>query len=135
MQEIADYIDSYNANFKLNQLYRTGFLYLDTAYLRHMINKKDVFIEKLQPNVTKLEYANREIFISREIDSVYLFYIDENRNQLTIYVNDILYSSQNLSYLMSLGQLSKKGIDFKDIKNKMILYYLRKTVIIRVQIS
>lgn len=54
-------------------------------------NKKDLFIRKLQLNIIKLEYVNKKIFISKKIGSVCLFCIDENRNPLTTFVDNILY--------------------------------------------
>lgn len=47
MQEILDYIDSYNANSKVGQLHRTRPWYLDKAYLKCVINEKNLFIKKL----------------------------------------------------------------------------------------
>lgn len=47
MREIAVYTDTCNANSKPGQLYRTRPYYFNMACLRHMIKKKDIFIEKL----------------------------------------------------------------------------------------
>lgn len=89
-----------------------------------MTNEKDLFIAKFQPNATKLEYANREILISRGIGFVYLSCMDENSNPLTTHIDDVLYLSQAHSNLISLGPLNKKGIDFKVVGDKIILHYL-----------
>ena len=135
MQEIAGYIDSCNANSEPSRLHGTGPWYLDTACSRHMTNEKDLFIGKLQPNATKLECANGEILTSGGIGSVRLSCMDENRNPLTTRVDDVLYSPQAHSNLMSLGQLSEKGIDFKAVGNKMTLHRLGKTVATGVRIG
>ena len=71
-----------------------GPCYLYTACSMHMINEKDLFIRKLQPNATKLECANGDILISRGIGSVCLSCMNENRNPLTVPVDDVLYSPQ-----------------------------------------
>ncbi len=135
MQEIAGHVDSCYANSEPGRLHGTGPWYLDTVCSRHMTNKKDLFIGKLQPNATKLECANGQILISGRIGSVRLSCIDENRNPLTTRVDDVLYSPQAHSNLMSLGQLSEKGIDFKAVGDKMTLHRLGKTVATRVQIG
>ena len=93
-----------------------------------MTNEKDLFIGRLQPNVIKLKCANREIFTSKRMGLVCLSCIDENRNPLTTYINNDLYSPEAHSNLMSLDQLSKKGIDFKAVGNKITLDCLGKTV-------
>lgn len=93
-----------------------------------MTNEKDLFIGKLQPNAIKLECANGEILISGGISSVRLSCMDENRNPLTTRVDDVLYLPQAHSNLMSLRQLSEKGIDFKAVGDKMTLHRLGKTV-------
>lgn len=93
-----------------------------------MTNEKDLFIEKLQPNARKLECANGQFLISGGIGLVCLSYMNENRNPLTTCVDDVLYSPQAHSNLMSLRQLSEKGIDFKAVGNKMTFHRLGKTV-------
>ena len=54
--------------------------------------------------------------------------MDENRNPLTTRVDNVLCSPQASSNLMSLGQLSEKGINFKAVGNEMTLHRLGKTV-------
>ena len=61
--------------------------------------------------------------------------MDENRNLLTTHVDNVLYSLQAHFNLMSLGQLSEKGIDFNAVGNQMILHRLGKTVATGVQIG
>ena len=77
--------------------------------------EKDLFIRRLQPNATKLECANGEILTSGEIVSVHLSRMNEDRNPLTTRVDDVLYPPQTHSNLISLGQSSEKGIDFKAV--------------------
>lgn len=95
-----------------------------------MTNEKDLFTEKLQPNATKLKYANRKILIFEEIGFICLSCIDKNRNPLTTCVDNVLYLPAACSNLMSLGHLSEKSIYFKIIENMIILHCLRKTVAI-----
>lgn len=128
MQEIVRYVDSCDVHSKPGWLHKTGSWYLYMACSRHMTNEKDLFIGKLQPNTTKLECANRQILISGRIFSMYPSCMNENRNPLTTSVNDVLYLPQVYSYLMLLGQLSEKEIDFKSVENKIILHYLVKTI-------
>ena len=103
MQEIAGHVDSCYTNSEPGQLHETGPWYLDTACSRHMTNEKDLFIRKPQLNAIKLECVNRQILISKRIGSVRIFCMDENRNPLTTRVDDVLYSPQAYSNLMSLG--------------------------------
>lgn len=97
-----------------------------------MINEKKLFIQKLQPNVIKLECANREIFIFEGICFVRLSYMDENRSSLITHIDNVLYSLQAHFNLMLFGQLSKKGIDFKTIRDKITLHHLEKTIVTKV---
>lgn len=91
MQKIVSYINICNANFKSSQLYGTGPWHLNMAYSRYITNKKDLFIGQFQANAIKLKYTNRIILTFREIGSICLFYIHENRNILTTHVDNILY--------------------------------------------
>lgn len=79
--------------------------YLDTTCSKYMTNEKKLFIGKLQPNVTKLEYANKKFLIFARITSVYLSCMNENKNPLTTYIYDILYLSQ--TYFISNYLVSK----------------------------
>lgn len=94
IHDFTGYINNCNANSKPGWLQETEPSYFNMVCSRHITNKKNLFIRKLQLNITKLECANRKIFTSGEISFVCLFYIDENRNPLTTRVDNILYSPQ-----------------------------------------
>lgn len=57
--------------------------------------------------------------------------MNKNRKRLTKHINDILYLLKIHYNLILSSVLSGKNIDFKSIRNKIIIHYLEKTIAIK----
>lgn len=104
--------------------------HLDSACSRHLTSDRNVFIGKLDEASTKIECANGNFLLAQGVGKIKLSCLKEDGSSSSTTINDVLYVPNAKANLLSLGQLSEKGVDVKTTGAGMYLHRSGKTVMI-----
>ena len=102
--------------------------HLDSACSRHLTSERNVFIGRLEESSTKIECANGNYLLAKGVGKIRLSCLKEDGSASSTTINDVLYVPEAKANLLSLGQLSERGVDIKTIGAKMYLHRGKKTV-------
>ncbi len=97
--------------------------------------REKCFFGQITKSLTKIEYANGDNLLAQSVEKIRLSYLKEDGSPSTITINDILYVPKAKVNLLSLGQLSKQGVDMKTTGAKIILSMKKKTVMTGLRIG
>ena len=108
--------------------------HFDSACSRHLTSEKSVFVGRPIESSTKIECANSNYLTTKGVRKIKLSCLKEDGLASSITINDVLYVSEAKANLLSLGQLSERGVDMRTIGAKIYLHRGEKTVMTRSKI-
>lgn len=99
-----------------------------------MTLEKNIFIDHLTKSSTKIECANGDYLLAKGVGKIRLSCLKKDDSLSIITINDVIYVLKAKANMLSLGQLSKQGVDMKTTDTKMLLSKKQKTVLTRSRI-
>ncbi len=102
--------------------------HLDSVCSRRLTSERNVFVGRLEEFSTKIECANVDYFLAQREGKIRLSCLKEDGSASSTTINDVSYIPEAKANLLSLGQLSERGVYMKSTCAKMYLHRKGKTV-------